>query len=180
MECGYKNILAIVGSPRKGGNSDILCEEFLHGALDAGNSVEKLYLQDKKIGGCCACYGCRETGECVQKDDMAKLLEKMIEADVIVLATPVYFYAMSGQMKVMIDRTLPRYREIVNKEFYFIATAAAGKSSMVRTMDGLYGFTDCLPGAKVRGTIYGEGVYQKGEVISTQAMEQAYEMGKHV
>lgn len=179
MERRYKDVLAIVGSPRKGGNSDILCEEFIRGALESGNSIEKIYLQDKKIGCCLACYGCRGTGECVQKDDMKELLEKMIQADVIVLATPVYFYAMSGQMKTMIDRTLPRYREIADKEFYFIATAAAGRKFMERTIDGLRGFTDCLPGAKVKAVIYGEGAYQKGEVTAEEIRE-AYAMGKNV
>lgn len=106
--------------------------------------------------------------------------EKIMRADVIVLATPVYFYAMSGQMKTMIDRTLPCYREIIDKEFYFIVTAADKKASMERAMDGLYGFTDCLPGAKVMGTVYGEGVYEKGEITSTRAMKDAYEMGKRV
>ncbi|MDE7211059.1 MAG: NAD(P)H-dependent oxidoreductase, partial [Lachnospiraceae bacterium] len=120
------------------------------------------------------------TREWVQKEDMAALLEKMVHADVIVLATPVYFYAMSGQLKTMIDRTLPRYREIANKEFYFIATAAAGKRLMERTVDGLRGFTDCLPGAKVKGILYGEGVYQKGEVTGTKAMQEAYQMGKNI
>lgn len=180
MERRFKDVLAIAGSPRKGGNSDILCDEFLHGALDAGHSIEKIYLQDNKIGCCYACYGCRETGECVQKDDMKELLEKMKQADVIVLATPVYFYTMSGQMKTMIDRTLPRYREIADKEFYFIATAAAGEAAMKRTTDGLYGFTDCLPGAKVQGVLYGAGVYQKGEVSGTKAMQDAYRMGKNI
>lgn len=111
---------------------------------------------------------------------MKELLDKMIQADVIVLATPVYFYAMSGQMKTMIDRTLPRYREITDKEFYFIATAAAGEEAMKRTTDGLYGFTDCLQGAKVRGVLYGAGVYQKGEVSKTQAVQDAYRMGKNI
>lgn len=176
----YKDILAIAGSPRKGGNSDLLCDEFLHGALDAGHSIEKVYLQDLKIGNCMACYGCRNTGCCVQKDDMPELLDKLVKADVIVLATPVYFYSMDAQMKAMIDRTLPRYTEIADKDFYFIATAAAGKNSMVRTTDALRGFTDCLPGAKVKGIIYGEGVYQKGEVRATKAFGEAYDLGKNV
>lgn len=132
-----KRILILSGSPRKNGNSDILCEQFAKGAKEAGNSVEKVYVQDLKIGGCQACYGCRKTKECVQKDDMTKLLDKMVAADIIVLATPVYFYSMDGQMKIMIDRTLPRYTEIADKDFYFIATAAAGKRAMDRTMDGL-------------------------------------------
>lgn len=175
-----KKVLIISGSPRKGGNSDLLCDEFMRGALEAGHRAEKVRLQELKISGCRACYGCRNTGVCVQKDDMEALLEKMVQADVIVLATPVYFYSMDGQMKTMIDRTLPRYTEITGKEFYFVATAADGKSSMERTMDALRGFTDCLSGAKVRGVIYGEGVYQKGEVTSTKAFRDAYNMGKKI
>ena len=121
-----KKVLVIAGSPRKGGNSDLLCEEVIRGAQASGNTAEKVYLQDLRIGPCRACYSCRGNGVCVQKDDEAELLEKMISADVIVLATPVYFYSMDSQMKAMIDRTLPRYTEIRSKEFIFIATAAAG------------------------------------------------------
>lgn len=111
---------------------------------------------------------------------MEALLDKMVDADVIVLATPVYFYSMDGQMKTMIDRTLPRYTEIVDKDFYFIATAAAGRKTMERTMDSLRGFTDCLPSARVRKLIYGEGVYKKGEVKDTTAWREAYEAGKQL
>ena len=175
-----KKILIISASPRKGGNSDILCDRFMQGAEEAGNTVEKVFLRDLKIGYCMACYGCRGTKKCVQKDDMEELLSRMIEADVLVLATPVYFYSMDGQLKTMIDRTLPRYTEIRDKEVYFIATAAAGRRSMERTMDALRGFTDCLPGAVVKGEIYGEGVYQKGEVENTPAYTEAFEAGKAV
>ena len=111
---------------------------------------------------------------------MEELLEKMVEADVLVLATPVYFYSMDGQLKTMIDRTLPRYTEIRDKDVYFIAAAAAGRRSMERTMDAIRGFTDCLPGAKVKAEIYGEGVYQKGEVENTPAYAEAFEAGKAV
>ena len=174
-----KHVLILAGSPRRGGNSDLLCDAFARGAREAGHQVEKLYVQGQKIAPCLACYGCRGTGVCVQKDDMAAILDKMVGADVIVLATPVYFYSMDGQMKTLIDRTLPRYTEIRDKDFYFIATAAANERAMERTMDALEGFTDCLPGALVRDRIYGAGVYQKGEVQSTQAMTQAYEDGKN-
>lgn len=175
-----KKVLIISGSPRKGGNSDILCEQFKKGAEESGNTVEKVFLHQLKIGPCMACYGCRGKKTCVQKDDMEALLEKMVKADVLVLATPVYFYSMDGQLKTMIDRTLPRYTEIKNKEVYLIATAAAGRHSMERTMDAMKGFTDCLPGARVKGEIYGEGVYQKGEVESTPAYTEAYRAGKTV
>ena len=94
------------------------------------------------------------------------------------LSTPVYFYSMDGQLKTLIDRTLPRYTEIRDKEVYLIATAAAGKGAMERTIDSMRGFTDCLPGAQVKGVIYGSGVYQKGEVLETRASEEAYQAGK--
>lgn len=109
---------------------------------------------------------------------MAAILDKMVQADVLVLATPVYFYSMDGQLKTLIDRTLPRYTEIRDKEVYFIATAAAGRGAMERTMDAMRGFTDCLPGAQVKGAIYGSGVYQKGEVLETKALQEAYQAGK--
>ena len=175
-----KKVLMISGSPRKGGNSEILLGQFEKGARESGNEVEKVNLREKKIAPCMACYGCRGTKTCVQKDDMGELLEKMVEADVLVLATPVYFYSMDGQLKTMIDRTLPRYTEIADKDVYLIATAAAGRRAMERTMDAMKGFTDCLPGARVKGKIYGEGVYQKGEVEGTPAYQEAYEAGKSV
>ena len=111
-----KKVLILSASPRKGGNSDLLCDQFAKGAEEAGHQVEKIRVQEKKISPCLACYGCRGTGTCVQKDDMAAILDKMVEADVLVLATPVYFYSMDGQLKTLIDRTLPRYTEIRDKE----------------------------------------------------------------
>ena len=166
-----KNVMILSASPRKGGNSDLLCDQFARGAEEAGHKV-------KKIAPCLACYGCRNTGVCVQKDDMADILDKMVQADVLVLATPVYFYSMDGQLKTLIDRTLPRYTEIRDKEVYFIATAAAGRGAMERTVDAMRGFTDCLPGAQVKGTVYGSGVYQKGEVMDTKAFQEVYQLGK--
>lgn len=175
-----KKVLVLAGSPRKGGNSDLLCDELIKGAEISGNVVEKVYVQDLKISSCRACYGCRNTGKCVQNDDMEELLDKMIAADVIVMATPVYFYSMDGQMKTMIDRTLPRYTEIKNKDFYFIATAAAGAKAMERTIDSLRGFTDCLPGAEVKNVIYGYGAYQKGDISGTNAMKEAFRAGQSI
>lgn len=174
-----KKVLILSASPRKGGNSDLLCDQFAKGAEEARHQVEKIRVQERTIASCMACYACRNSGVCVQKDDMAAILEKMVQADVLVLATPVYFYSMDGQLKTLIDRTLPRYTEIRNKEVYFIATAAAGKGAMERTMDALRGFTDCLPGAQVKGAIYGSGVYQKGEVLETMALQEAYRAGKN-
>lgn len=175
-----KRVLIISASPRKMGNSELLCEELKKGAIEAGHQVEKIRLQDKKIHYCQGCYACKEHNLCFQKDDMEELIAKMIAADCIVLATPVYFYSMAGQLKTMIDRTLPRYLDIKNKSFVFIATAADGKNEMETTIDSMRGFTDCLPNAIVKQVIYGENAWQKGEVIGTFAMQEAYECGKQL
>lgn len=177
-----KNVLILSGSPRRGGNSDLLCDEFAHGAAERGNHVEKIRVSDKKIGYCRACYYCRDNGgACVLKDDMAEVLQKMIDADVIVLASPVYFYSIDAQLKAVIDRTLARWTEVKNKEFYYIITCADGaKQSVMTTLDCLRAYADCVSGAIERGVIYGTGVYQKGEIKTSPAMKQVYEMGRSV
>jgi multimeric flavodoxin WrbA len=177
-----KNVLILSASPRKNGNSDMLCDRFAQGAKESGNSVEKVFLASKNIDYCRGCGVCNNTHKCVQKDDMAEILDKMVTADVIVLATPVYFYTMDGQMKTLIDRTVPRYTEISDKDFYFIMTAAdTEKSNLNRTMEAFRGFTeDCLDNAKEAGIIYGVGAWKIGEIKNTPAYNEAYEMGKKV
>ena len=177
-----KKVLILSTSPRKGGNSDLLCDEFMRGAKESGNDVEKIFIAQKKINYCIGCGVCNSTHKCVQKDDMAEILDKMVSADVIVLATPVYFYSMDGQLKTLIDRTVPRYTEISNKDFYYIMTAAdTDKNMLERTIEGLRGFTeDCLSGAKEKVIIYGTGAWEKGEIKNTSAFLQAYEMGKGI
>lgn len=177
-----KNVLIISASPRKGGNSDTLCDRFAEGAEESGHKVEKVFVASKNIGYCRGCGVCNSTHKCVQKDDMAELLDKMVQADVIVLATPVYFYSMDGQMKTFIDRTVPRYTEIRNKDFYFIMTAAdSQKANLERTVEAFRGFTeDCLDYAREAGIIYGIGAWNVGEIKSTPAYEEAYEMGMSI
>ena len=177
-----KNVLVISASPRTGGNSDTLCDEFIRGAQESGNHAEKIFLASKNIKYCIGCGVCNTTQKCVHKDDMAEILDKMVEADVIVLATPVYFYTMDAQMKTLIDRTVPRYTEIQNKDFYFIVAAADTERKMMeRTIEGFRGFTqDCLTGAREKGIIYGTGAWQAGEIKGTPAVKQAYEMGRNV
>ena len=107
-----KNVLILSGSPRKGGNSDLLCDEFMRGAKESGNNVTKINVASKKIAPCHACYFCGEHGgECVYKDDMAEILQAMIDTDVLVLASPVYFYSVDAQMKALIDRRVDKMAE---------------------------------------------------------------------
>lgn len=177
-----KNVLIISASPRKGGNSDTLCEQFMKGAKEAGNRVDKIRLAELNIDYCSACYACKKIGHCVKQDDMEQVIEKMRNADVIALATPVYFYTMCAQMKTMIDRTLGGAQKagLENKDFYLIATAADGKAAMERTIDGLRGYLECLPGAKEMGVIYGAGAWQLGDILKEPAMQEAYQMGKNI
>jgi len=112
---------------------------------------------------------------------MASTLEKMIAADTIVLATPVYFYTMCAQLKTVIDRTVARYTEVTNKEFYFILTAAdSRKETLERTVEEFRGFLDCLDGSREKGIVYGTGAWGIGEIEGSSAMKEAYEMGKGV
>ena len=174
-----KRVLILSSSPRKKGNSNTLCDRFMEGAIEAKHQVEKVVLAEKKINYCTGCYACKKNGRCAQKDDMAQILDSMVAADVIVLATPVYFYSMCAQMKTVIDRTVARYTEITNKDFYFIATAAVtSKAALERTIEGFRGFTSCLPGAKEKGIVYGTGAWEIGDILTRPAMKQAYEMGK--
>lgn len=177
-----KKVLVLSSSPRKGGNSDVLCDQFVKGAADAGHDAEKIFLKDKKINYCTGCGVCLNGSKpCPLKDDMAEILDKMIAADVIVMATPVYFYTMCGQMKTMIDRVCSRYTELNDKEFYFIMTAAdPGKNAMERTIEEFRGFTSCLSGPKEKGIIYGTGIWGIGDVQKSAAMNTAYETGKAV
>jgi len=177
-----KKVLIISGSPRKSGNSDLLCDEFMRGAAEAGNEVEKIRVAEKKIGFCSACYYCRQSGGvCAKKDDMADILQKMIDADVIVLASPVYFYSIDAQMKALIDRTLARWTEVKNKEFYYIVTCAdMDKASQETTLACFRGYADCVEGAEEKGVIYGTGVYKPGEVKENPVYKEAYEMGRSI
>lgn len=175
------NVLAISASPRRNGNSDVLCNQFLKGASDAGHETAKITLSDKKIMPCTACYGCARTHICVKRDDMEQIQQKMVDADVIVLATPIYFYCMDAQMKIMIDRCLPRYRDMMGKKIYFIVTAADPQHSAAdETLAGLRGFLRCLPEAKECGIVYGTGTWDKGDVYKHPSYEAAYNMGKEV
>jgi multimeric flavodoxin WrbA len=177
-----KSVLVISSSPRRGGNSDLLCDQFIIGAQSAGHEADKIFLKDKKINYCTGCGTCIDKKKrCPQKDDMAEILEKMIAADVIVLATPVYFYTMCAQMKTLIDRTCSRYTEISNKEFYFILTAADNsKRLMEATLQGFRAFTSCLNDAKEKGIIYGTGAWHIGEIKGKPAMKEAYDSGQSV
>lgn len=176
-----KKVFVVSASPRKGGNSDYLCDQFIKGAQEAGHSVEKLFFHNKKINYCLGCGACYSTHKCVQKDDMEEVLNKMLEADVLVFGTPVYFYTMDAQLKTLIDRTVPRYTELKGKA-YLIATLADNNDghSMTGTIAAFQGFIDCLDNIDYAGTIVGYDAWNKGDIIGNPAVEEAYNTGKNI
>lgn len=179
-----KKVLILSSSPRRGGNSDTLCDEFMRGAIEAGNEVEKIFLRDKTIHYCTGCSTCSlHNKPCPQKDDAAAIIEKMVAADVIVLGTPVYFYAMSAQLKTFLDRCCGLYTEMNNKEFYFISAGAEGeegRKDLERVFDNMMGFTDCLENPVIKGKVLATGVWNVGEINGNPALQEAWEMGKNI
>lgn len=97
-------LLGIYGSPRKGGNSDILLDKAISGAKEAGAEVKCIYVRDLKIGGCLECGGCDKTGVCIIDDDMRDIYPLLQDADAILLAAPVFFYGLPSQAKALVDR----------------------------------------------------------------------------
>lgn len=175
------HVLIISSSPRRKGNSDLLCDEFMRGAESAGHTAEKIFLRDKKIGYCTGCGVCYDKHICSQKDDMSEILEKLIAADVIVFASPIYFYTMCGQLKTLIDRCCARYTEITDKDFYYILTAADPENKAVdKAIVEFQGLLDCLENPTHKGTIRGVGAWNKGEIIPLPAMQEAFDMGKSI
>lgn len=177
-----KKILIISTSPRKGGNSDTLAEEFARGAREAGNQVEKIELCDKTIGFCKGCLACQKTMRCVIRDDADAIAQKMLTADVIVFATPIYYYEMSGQMKTMLDRANPLYpADYAFRDIYLLAAAAdADKSAMDGAIKGMEGWIACFEKTRLAGTVFGGGADAIGTIQGNPALKDAYEMGRQV
>ena len=179
----HKNILILSTSPRKHSNSDALAEEFAKGAREAGHDVEKISLIDKEIQFCRGCLACQKTKRCVIHDDADKIVqEKMLHADVLVFATPIYYYEMSGQMKTLLDRANPLYAcDYAFREVYFIAAAAEdGDEVWTRAANGLEGWIACFPKARLSGVIFGGNATDTGTVQSNPAMKKAFDAGKAI
>lgn len=175
-----KKVLIIGGSPRINGNSEILSDQFAKGAIDGGNQVESISLAGKKLGFCTACYACQK-GECPQKDNAPAIIRKMLAADVIVLATPVYFYTMTAQLKALIDRSVMVYPQIKEKEFYFLMTMAdSDENNFAGTLAALRGFVLCCENSVEKGIVQAAGVYEKGAILNHPAMIKAYQLGRAV
>lgn len=177
-----KNIVIISTSLRPGSNSDLLAERFMAGAREAGHTVEKIMLAGKRIDFCKGCLSCVKTKRCVIKDDVADIMAKVLAADVVVWATPVYYYEMSGQMKTLIDRLNPMYtQEYRFRDVYLLATAAEDEPQVpARAEAGLTGWTDCYPLSRLAGTLFCGGVTDARDIEGHPALQAAYDMGRRI
>ncbi len=176
-----KNVLIIASSPRKDGNSDLLAQQFAAGARETGHTVEVVYLRDYAIGYCHGCLVCLKQGTCFQKDDANALMMKLMNADVVAFASPVYYYSVNGQMKTFLDRMNPLYGKMHDKDFYYMLSAMdESHGQLDRAFDVFEGFADCFEGIRRCGRIYGGGAERKGDIKQLAAYGEAYEMGRRV
>lgn len=177
-----KKVLVISTSPRKGGNSDTLADALLEGARAAGHAVEKVTLCDKTIEFCKGCLTCVKTQRCVIRDDANGIVQKMQEADVLVFATPIYYYGLCGQMKTLLDRSNPLYSADYRfRDVYLLATAAEEAAHTVDgAVTGLNGWVVCFEKARLAGTVFAGGVTAVGEIQSHPALEQARALGRQL
>lgn len=176
-----KNILIISTSLRKGGNSEALADVFAEGAREAGHTAEKICLGDKSIQFCKGCLACQKSKKCVIQDDANAIVERMIRADAVVFATPIYFYEMSGQMKTLLDRSNPAFAtQYQFRDIYLLATAAdSDEASMDGAIKGLEGWIACFAGVRLAGVVRGLGVDVIGSIQSAPApLKEAYDLGR--
>lgn len=173
------NILVVSSSGRMKGNSDLLCDELIRGAKEKGNIVSKVSLHQLNIHPCKGCDYCQEHDGCIQDDDMKDLSKVIQNTDVLVMATPVYFYNLSSSLKLLIDRTYAFYKKKHFKKTILIATSAdPSPEAMKTTISGYESYLSCLDGVENLGMILAAGVEKMGDVLGHSAFKQAYELGK--
>ena len=173
------NILIISGSPRKGGNTELLAEAFAKGA-SAQHHVEIVSVRDIKVNPCLGCNACfvSESNSCAQKDDMALIYEKMNQADMLVIASPVYFYGISAQLKTVIDR----FHNPIRDSFHIkkMALLLVGAATLPELFDAiLTEYNLCLKFFNIddAGKVLVRGVKDKGDIKGTSSLEDAYQLG---
>ena len=177
-----KNVLVISTSIRPNRNYEMLANAFADGARTSGNDVEVVSLKDKTIGFCKGCLACQKLGRCVIKDDANEITEKMLSADVIVWATPIYYYEMCGQMKTMIDRANSLYsRDYQFRDVYLLAAAAEDEDYVDEgAVKGLQGWIDCYEKARFAGKIFAGGYTAPKDIEGSEKLKEAFEMGKAI
>ena len=176
------NILILSGSPRRGGNTELLVEAFVKGASQK-HHVEVVSVHDYKVNPCMGCNACfkNKNNACIQKDDMSLIYDKMAVADMLVIASPVYFYGLSAQLKAVIDR----FHNPIRDTFHIKKTALllVGAASLPELFDGILAqYRLCLNFFKLEdaGRVLVRGVKDKGDIQNTEAIQKANEFGLNI
>ena len=150
--------------------------------MDAGHNVTKITLAGKDIKFCRGCLICQNIGHCSIPDDANAIMEKVLESDVVVWATPIYYYEMSGQMKTLIDRMNAMYpKDYRFRDIYLLTTAAEAEEDTPRRAEmGLTGWIDCYGKSSLKGHLFCGGVNDARDIEGNNKLQEAYEMGKGV
>lgn len=184
-------ILVFMGSPRKGGNTDLLAEAFISGAQGAGADTQKFFLNAMKISPCIECGGCNETGECVIKDDMSNIYTLIADSDVIVVASPIFFYNITSATQALVERSqacwMAKYalkKGVLGgkkrKGFFISVGATSGKKLFEGASRVIRYFCDAVD-ADYQGALLYRGVDAKGAVKQHEtALQESEELGRRV
>lgn len=177
-----KKVVVLSTSLRSNSNSELLAKSFVEGSKESGNEVEYISLKNKDIRFCIGCLACQKLGHCVIKDDVTDIMDSVLYADVVVWASPIYYYEMSGQMKTLIDRFNPMYsKDYRFRDVYLLATAAEeGDEVIEKAITGLNGWIDCFEKTSIKGTVLCGGVSSGGDISSNTKLKEAYNLGSHV
>ena len=172
-------ILILTGSPRKKGNSNTLVDNFIKGAKENGHEIYRFDSAMKKIHPCTACKHCEATGTCVFKDDFEFVKGNIIDADMVVFATPMYYFGISSQLKAVIDRFYAINEEIHKpKTAVLLMTYADTKEIEALPIKEHYEFLLKYLGWESAGMIIAPGVWQEGSINQTDYPQKAYELAK--
>lgn len=185
-------VVGIYGSPRKGGNTDLLLDSALKGCQEQGDDVKKVYVRDLHIAGCSGCDGCAKTGICVIQDDMQDIYTLMDDADVIILSSPIFFYGVTSQIKALIDRGQAMWwrtrggkdsknnKDTARGRGYLIAVGATrGKNLFECAKLTARYFFDAL-GMSFEGGCFFRGIESIGAVKEyPQTLQQAHDLCKN-
>ena len=172
-------IVILVGSMRKGGNTDLLAQSFAEGA-SKNNTVEIVSVADYNINPCVGCNSCftREENQCFQNDDMSAIYDKLKNADIVVVASPVYFYGISAQLKAIIDRLhTPMRNEFHIKKLALLLVGAATLPELFDAIKLQYQLILNFFDLENAGMVLVRGVKEKGDITKTEALKEAYNWG---
>lgn len=178
-----KNIVIITASLRAHSNSDSLAAAFAEGAAAAGHQVETISLRDKALAFCRGCFACQELGHCVMNDDANAITDKVAAADVVVFATPVYYYGMAGQMKVLLDRMNALFtKDYAFRDIYLLTTCAdESEDELHHVTSGIEGWVACFEHARLAGVLHAPANTEPGAILKQPAqLDRARELGKAV